>query len=69
MEEVFAFADESGKSKGCPCYTIRIIAIPKNYFAEFNQKVSDIYDRSVHGRSISDFRDHRPLIKHKYSKS
>ena len=46
MEEVFAFADESGTSKGCPCYTIGIIAIPKNYFAEFNQKVSDIYDRS-----------------------
>lgn len=46
MEEVFAFADESGTSKGCPCYTIGIIAIPKNYFAEFNQKVSDIYDKS-----------------------
>lgn len=46
MDEIFAFADESGTSKGCPCYTIGIIAIPKHYFAAFNQKISDIYDNS-----------------------
>lgn len=43
MEEYFAFADESGTTKGSPCYTIGLIAIPKSYFPEFNAKVEEIY--------------------------
>ncbi|MEZ9587925.1 DUF3800 domain-containing protein [Vibrio cyclitrophicus] len=46
MEDVFAFADESGTSKGSPCYTIGLVAIPKSYFAEFNKRIEEIYLRS-----------------------
>jgi hypothetical protein len=46
MDEVFAFADESGTSKGCPCYTIGILAFPRTYFAEFNAQIESIYEES-----------------------
>ncbi len=43
MDDVFAFADESGTSKGTPCYTIGLVALPKNYFVEFNERIEEIY--------------------------
>lgn len=46
MEDIFAFADESGTSKSAPCYTIGLVAIPKSYFAEFNSKIEEIHSRS-----------------------
>lgn len=46
MDEIFAFADESGTSKGCPCYTIGILAVPRSFFCEFNASIEEIYGRS-----------------------
>lgn len=50
MVEVIAFADESGTSKGCPCYTIGVLTVPKDYLSEFNDLVDGLFSRSgIHG--------------------
>jgi hypothetical protein len=46
MEDVLAFADESGISKGSPCYTIGILNIPVSFFDEFNATIESIYKQS-----------------------
>ena len=36
VNDVVSFADESGISKGSPCYTIGILNVPSEYLDEFN---------------------------------
>ena len=46
MREVSSFADESGVTKGSPCYTIGILNVPNNYLNEFNYHIEEIYKTS-----------------------
>jgi hypothetical protein len=46
MKDVVSFADESGISKGSPCYTIGILNVPSDYLDEFNSQIEDIYKSS-----------------------
>lgn len=50
MKDVSSFADESGISKGSPCYTIGILNVPTDYLPEFNFHIEEIYkDSGVQG--------------------
>ncbi|PWI33446.1 hypothetical protein DI392_11415 [Vibrio albus] len=46
MDEVIAFADESGITTGCPCYTIGILTIPKDYLSEFDNQIKSLISKS-----------------------
>lgn len=46
MKDVSSFADESGISKGSPCYTIGILNVPTEYLSEFNFHIEEIYKNS-----------------------
>ncbi len=46
VNDVVSFADESGISKGSPCYTIGILNVPSEYLDEFNFKIEQIYKSS-----------------------
>lgn len=46
VNDVVSFADESGISKGSPCYTIGILNVPSGYLDEFNFKIEQIYKSS-----------------------
>jgi len=46
MKSVSSFADESGITKGSPCYTIGILNVPNEYLDEFNFHIQEIYNSS-----------------------
>ncbi|MCE0493898.1 DUF3800 domain-containing protein [Vibrio salinus] len=46
MDEIIAFADESGNTAGCPCYTIGILTIPTHYLDEFDSQLKGMIAKS-----------------------
>jgi hypothetical protein len=46
MKNVSSFADESGVTKGSPCYSIGILNVPTDYLDEFNSHIEEIYKAS-----------------------
>ena len=46
MDELIAFADESGNTTGCPCYTIGLLTMPKEFVTEFNNQVATLINKS-----------------------
>ncbi len=46
MNKIIAYADESGITKGCPCYTIGILTIPQDFLNEFNTHMDKLIANS-----------------------